>query len=424
VTRTHGPPSGTEQKLHNLHVFVSVADTESITRAAEQLFKAPSAITRSIIELERAIGVALFERKPRGMLLNVYGEAVLLRARRIENEIEFAADEFPRSKSKSPASSVAISNVLFNDRKLQLLVHLADCRNISSAAAQMSMTQAGASMALSRIEAVLGQSLFQRRMQGMVATDAADRLVMRARRVFAELRHMSSDIAALSGSLKGSVVIGTTPLGRTYVFPTAIANAVSHHPELRVTTVENLYDQLIGGLRSGDIDIVFGVVRPTHLSAGLVTEPIFTDRLSVLVRAGHPLARRSQLRISELLQERWILPRSNAPGRPLIDASFERAGLRPPVPSIETGDLAIVRQVLNDSDMLAVTSPHQLMLELHSGSLVELPVVLEGTTREVGLILRDGAMLSPAALAVLEAVRFQARELPGSRYDPRRPSMI
>jgi LysR family transcriptional regulator of gallate degradation len=412
MTRTYFSPLEAEQQLQNLRIFISVAVAESVTRAAEQLFKAPSAVTRSIIELERSVGVPLFERKPRGMLLNAYGEAVLVRARRIHDEIQSAADEFLRSRTKPLSSpSSAISNLLFNGRKLELLIHLADSRNISFTADHMNMTQAGASMALSRIEAVLGQALFQRRMQGMVATEAAEQLVMRARRVFAELRHMGSDISAISGNLTGSVVIGTTPLGRTHFLPTAIAIATAQHPELRVTSVESLYEQLISSLRSGDIDIVFGVLRPSHLNQGLLTEPIFTDRFGVVVRAGHPLARRTQLHMSELLTERWILPRHNALGRPLVDASFQKLGLQPPAPCVETGDLAILRQLLNDSDMLAVASPNQLLFEIRSGLLTELPVALGKTTREIGLIVRDGALLSPAALAVLDAVRSQVREL-------------
>lgn len=49
-------------QLHNLRVFLSVASEQSIARAARQIYKAPSAVTRSIIELEKALGVPLFER--------------------------------------------------------------------------------------------------------------------------------------------------------------------------------------------------------------------------------------------------------------------------------------------------------------------------------------------------------------------------
>ena len=309
-----------------------------------------------------------------------------------------------------PLSPSAINSLLFNGRKLQLLTLLAELRNISSAAARMNMTQAGASMALSRIEAVFGQSLFQRRLEGMVATDVAIRLVRQARRVFAELRHMQSDIASLAGTISGTVVIGTTPLGRIPIFASAIAEANARHPGLRVATIESTYEQLLRGLRSGEIDILIGVLRSQELTHGLKTEQLFHDRLSVLVRAGHPLAARKDLKIADILAEKWILPRPNALGRPMIEAAIAKLGCAPPVPIVETGDLAIIRHLLHASDMVAVTSPHQLLLEIESGRVVELPVSLPGAEREVGMVIREGALLSPAAEAMMEFVRSQVRK--------------
>jgi LysR family transcriptional regulator, regulator for genes of the gallate degradation pathway len=395
-----------EAQLHNLSVLICVADTESISRAAEQLCKVPSTVTRSILDLERTVGVALFERRPRGMLLNAYGEAVLVRARRIREEIRHAVEELQESRKKSGASSVhAIATLLFSDRRLQLLVELDSLRSIAAAGARMGMTQAGASMALARMEASLGQVLFRRAPDGLVPLLPAERLSTHAKLIFAELRHIESDLSAIAGNVAGEVVVGATPLGRTAVLPTAIATAIARYPRLRVTTVDSSYDRLVASLRSGEIDFVFGALRLRHLCQGLITEPLFIDRLAVLVRRGHTLAGRTSIQLAELLQEKWILPRTM--GRPLIDASFETLGLQPPVPSVEAGEPSIIRQLLRASDMLAVSSPNQLKFEIETGALAELPVTLEGTIREVGLIVRDGAKLPPAALALLEAVRAQ-----------------
>ena len=254
---------------------------------------------------------------------------------------------------------------------------------------RMPVAYNSSSMALSRMEATLGHGLFQRMMQGMVATDATARLVMRAKRVFAEIRHMQSDLAAISGSLAGLVTIGTLPLGRTFVVPTGIAHALAQHPGLRVVTFENQYEQLIASLRNGDIDVVFGALRPKDLAQGLVTEPLFSDRIGIVARRGHPLAAYASLSLQDLLSQQWILPRPNAPGRRLVDASFQELGLQAPVPSVETGDLAMLRQLLNCSDMLTAISPHQLMFEIQAGTLAELPVKLGATTRSIGFTLRQ-----------------------------------
>jgi LysR family transcriptional regulator of gallate degradation len=398
-------------QLKNLRTFVCVAYLQSVTRAAEHLGRVPSVITRSINEFERCIGLPVFERRHRGMAVNVSGEAVLVRSRRIEHEIEVGSAEFLRSGQKGKSvPDEAITNFMFDGHKLQLLIHLADTRNMSRTANELGMTQAGASMALARIETTLGQPLFTRTIQGMEPTDGTKQLVMRARRIFAELRHLASDIQAISGKVAGSIVIGTLPLGRTYVFPTAIAEAISAHPDLRVTMIENPYEHLVSSLRSGDIDVIFGSLRPNEPSLGLSTETLFTDRLSIMVRAGHSLASRTNLTMADLLGEKWILPKKNGNGWPLVVSAFGKFELAPPVASVETSDVAILRQLLIASDMIAMASPHQMMYEIRSGLLTELPVALGESSRDIGIVRRDAAMLSPAAMTLIEAVQRQARK--------------
>ncbi|MES2570019.1 MAG: hypothetical protein V4710_08180, partial [Verrucomicrobiota bacterium] len=49
-----------------------------------------------------------------------------------DTEIALAAEDFSGAKSKNnPSSSSAITNLLFNGRKLHLLMHLVEFRNIS-----------------------------------------------------------------------------------------------------------------------------------------------------------------------------------------------------------------------------------------------------------------------------------------------------
>jgi len=411
------PERATHTVLDHLRPFMAVAQVGSVVRAAEHVFKAPSAVTRSVMELEHHLGVALFERKPRGMLLNVYGQAVLARTQRIHEEALAAAEEYLRAQAPAASLHNVLVNLMFNGRKLQLLIGLGEHRSLSATATHLGLTQAGASMALTRMEASLGQPLFQRMMQGMVPTDAAARLVLRAKRVFSEIRHMQADLAAISGSLAGVVTIGTLPLGRTFVVPTGIAHALTLHPGLRVVTFESHYEQLVASLRSGDVDVVFGALRPTDAAQGLVTEPLFSDRIGILARTGHPLTQRKDLALQDLLGQQWILPRPNAPGRRLVDAFFRHAGLELPAPSVETGDLAMLRQLLNSSNMLTAISPHQLMFEIADGSLTELPVQIGATTRQIGFTLRQGSALSSSALAVLDAIRAQARSV-GSAATP------
>jgi LysR family transcriptional regulator of gallate degradation len=62
--------------------------------------------------------------------------------------------------------------------------------------------------------------------------------------------------------------------------------------------------------------------------------------------------------------------------------------------------------------MLTAISPHQLLYEIASGDFVELPIDLRKTVRQIGITSRAGAVLSPAAQAVLDEIRATSRSLP------------
>ncbi|HEX3512362.1 MAG TPA: LysR family transcriptional regulator [Solirubrobacteraceae bacterium] len=65
-----------------LHHFVCVAETGQISGAARELHIAQPALSQSISRLERALGLALLVRNPRGVALTRDGEVFFGEAKR------------------------------------------------------------------------------------------------------------------------------------------------------------------------------------------------------------------------------------------------------------------------------------------------------------------------------------------------------
>ena len=80
-------------KLSQIRDVVAVARRGSLRAAARELGIAQPAITRSIREIERLLGSALFERSSKGAVLTAAGEAFIRRAAVIESELLRARDE-------------------------------------------------------------------------------------------------------------------------------------------------------------------------------------------------------------------------------------------------------------------------------------------------------------------------------------------
>ena len=74
-------------RLDDLETFVCVAENASIRRAAEQLDRAPSAVSRRIKELEARLQTQLLNRTTRQITLTGAGERFLVRARQIIEDL-------------------------------------------------------------------------------------------------------------------------------------------------------------------------------------------------------------------------------------------------------------------------------------------------------------------------------------------------
>ncbi|MBB5214645.1 LysR family transcriptional regulator [Parapusillimonas granuli] len=79
-------------RLEDLNYFLAVADTGHMGRASERLGQTQPALTKGIQRLERELGLQLFERTPKGMVLTAVGRAFFDRA----NQVQLALDEAVR----------------------------------------------------------------------------------------------------------------------------------------------------------------------------------------------------------------------------------------------------------------------------------------------------------------------------------------
>jgi DNA-binding transcriptional LysR family regulator len=80
-------------ELRHLRTFEAVVNHRTVTDAAAALGMAPSSVSEQIRTLERSLGVALFDRAPRGMALTPAGDRMLVWSRRLLDQAELARAE-------------------------------------------------------------------------------------------------------------------------------------------------------------------------------------------------------------------------------------------------------------------------------------------------------------------------------------------
>jgi len=94
--------------LPALHDALTVARHGSVARAAEALFKTPSAVSQQLKRVETHFGVTLFERDGRGIRLTAAGESFLGPATRLFDEAE-SVYQLLGSISGSPVTTVRLA---------------------------------------------------------------------------------------------------------------------------------------------------------------------------------------------------------------------------------------------------------------------------------------------------------------------------
>ncbi|MDM8349032.1 LysR family transcriptional regulator [Pseudomonas sp. sp1636] len=85
-------------KLGALSMFVATAEQGSFSRAAEQLGKTPSALTKAVSHLEAELGAQLFERSTRRTALTEAGRLYLETARQVLQRLHDAGEEIGQLK--------------------------------------------------------------------------------------------------------------------------------------------------------------------------------------------------------------------------------------------------------------------------------------------------------------------------------------
>lgn len=85
--------------LRQVQYFVAVAEQGSVTRAAQNLSISQSSVTEALKELENDLGVALFERHPRGLTITHNGHQFLRHATKILASVSDARTSFSGQQS-------------------------------------------------------------------------------------------------------------------------------------------------------------------------------------------------------------------------------------------------------------------------------------------------------------------------------------
>lgn len=293
-------------------------------------------------------------------------------------------------------------------RQLRYLVALAEELNFTRAAATEHIAQPALSQQIRRLEDELGLGLVERTTRHVSLTEAGELLVVRARRIFAELEAAEAELAAVRGVDTGHVTIGAMHTMGPVDLSLALATFHERHPDVGLTVHEASSEEMAEMLRDDALDLAFLSVTERVESHGLGLHQLVSEELVALLPPDHALAGRRQLRMADLAREPFISFRAGARLRELLFAAGREAGFEPRV-ELESNEPQRVRRLVSRGLGVAILPRSDAM---GPGADVQVSTLVEpALRRDITLAWREGRRHPPAATAFLELARDTFTEI-------------
>ncbi|MWC27853.1 LysR family transcriptional regulator [Paenibacillus sp. MMS18-CY102] len=215
-------------------------------------------------------------------------------------------------------------------RHLTYFIAVAQHRSFTVASRHLNVTQPTLSKMVRLLEEELGATLLDRSGKTIRLTDAGETILRSAQQVTKAMDDMAAQLDDLIELKSGTIRIGIPPMIGGRFFPSAIEQFSTRYPNVQLHLVEQ------GGRRneldidSGDLDIGI-VLLPVEGAARFHLHPLLEEKLMLLVHLGHPLANRTNLKLSELRDEPFVLFREDFTLRHLVVEHCRTEGFEPRV---------------------------------------------------------------------------------------------
>lgn len=273
-------------------------------------------------------------------------------------------------------------------RHLSLVKTVAQEGNISKAGIQLHLTQSALSHQLRDIEGKLGVQLFLRHNKRMTLSKSGTRLLQSADQVLEELKQAEEDIKRIALNKEGLLRISTECYTTYHWLPSILKVFNRNFPNVDVQVISEGTLRPIEFLveRKLDLAIVSGTIRERQV----VLEPLFQDKLVVIMHPEHPLAKKRYVNAEDFADQHLFMYSTSIEQSTVFQKILVPAGVSPKRVShiqITEGIIEMVKAGLG----IAVLAHWAVDPEIKRRSIKALPLTRKGFVRQwSAATLRNG----------------------------------
>ncbi len=279
-------------------------------------------------------------------------------------------------------------------RHLRYFLAVAEEQHFTRAAGRLNVTQPTLSHQIRELEGQLNLPLFDRVGRRVKLTAAGEMLLPYARRVARELAGAQTALDELHGLKRGALKVGIVQTVNACVIPEIVARFCAAHPGIELTCNEMAVADIETELESGRLDLGISFLPPARKN--LEGRKLFAEELVAVVAADHVLAKRRQLRMSDVAKHPMALLAQKFCTRLLIDRAIAETGVQPEI-RVEMNSVDSILSTVRRTQL--VTLLPTLALCQRDTGLKAIAVTEPTPRRSVGIVWLQSAHQRAAAQA-------------------------
>lgn len=210
-------------------------------------------------------------------------------------------------------------------RHLRYFLAVADALNFSRAAERLRVAQPALSRQIHDLEEQLGLRLFKRSTSKVRLTEAGRFFQQEAGKLLVQLDIAVASAQRIAKGATGEFRIGTYWSASALSITDAARELHERNPELSIDFVELPDHEHTQAIRDQKIDVGFVSRHRLTSRKDIDHRLIYTCAVKAILPRKHPLANRSEVRLRDLKQERWIaIEEKEIPGFKVLLAQILR----------------------------------------------------------------------------------------------------
>lgn len=295
-------------------------------------------------------------------------------------------------------------------RHLNTFAEVARLKSVARVAATLNVSQPAITKTIRELEQALGIALVAREGRGIRITHDGEVFLQHATTALTALRHGINAVSSERLDATPPIRIGALPTVSSRIMPQAMERFLQDTRGGRVEISTGDNDRLLEQLRLGELDLVVGRLAAPDRMTGLTFEHLYSEKIALIVRPGHPLLAVNPFKLDALFAYPVLMPTRRSIIRQPVEQFLITRGLGAVEGRIDTVSDSFGRAFVKRTEAVWIISEGVVQSDLAEKKLAKLPIDTSETQGPVGLTMVADITPPPHLLALVQAIRWASKQ--------------